>query len=154
MGWIGDHAWESWLIVAGVLAVLELVSLDLIFIMLAGGALVGALASALSAPAALSVGLALVTAVGLLAVLRPGVLKSLHGGPDLRTGTAALVGTRAVVLHDLAAHQPGRVKIGGEEWAALPYDEDDRIAAGETVDVVQIKGATAYVLRVHAIGNG
>jgi membrane protein implicated in regulation of membrane protease activity len=154
MGWIGDHAWQAWLIAAGVLAVLELVSLDLVFIMLAGGALVGAVASAVGAPGALSVGLALVTAVGLLALIRPGVVKSLHAGPDLRTGTAALVGSRAVVLSAMGAHSPGRVKIGGEEWAALPYDEDDRIEAGETVDVVQIKGATAYVLRTHAIGNG
>jgi membrane protein implicated in regulation of membrane protease activity len=154
MGWIGDHAWAAWLIAAGVLGVLELVSLDLIFIMLAGGALVGAAAAALHAPDAIAVLLALATAVGLLAVLRPGVLKSLHSGPDLRTGAAALIGSRATVLTALAPHRPGRVKIGGDEWTALPYDEDDRIEPGETVDVVQIKGATAYVLRTQAIGNG
>ncbi|WP_310963540.1 NfeD family protein [Nocardioides terrisoli] len=153
MGWVGDHAWETWLIAAGVLAVLELVSLDLIFIMLAGGALVGGVAAALHAPGAVAVLLALATAVGLLAVLRPGVVKSLHRGPNLRTGTDALIGTRATVLSGLTAHAPGRVKIGGEEWTALPYDEGDTIAAGEIVDVVQIKGATAYVLRVQSIGN-
>jgi membrane protein implicated in regulation of membrane protease activity len=43
------------------------------------------------------------------------------------------------------------VKIGGEEWTAAPYDEDDRFEAGEVVDVVQIKGATAYVLRTHRL---
>lgn len=148
MGWIGDHAWEAWLIAAAALGVLELVSLDFIFVMLAGGALVGALAAVLGAPGALSVGLALITAVGLLAVIRPGVVKALHSGPDLRTGTAALVGTRAVVLHEMGPHHPGRVKIGGEEWSALPYDEDETIPEGELVDVVQIRGATAYVLRV------
>jgi membrane protein implicated in regulation of membrane protease activity len=154
MGWIGDHAWESWLIAAGVLGVLELVSLDLIFVMLAGGALVGAVASLIGLPGALSVVLALITAVGLLAMIRPGVVKSLHAGPDLRTGAAALVGTRATVLREMTHNNPGRVKIGGEEWTALPYDEDDRIEPGEVVDVVQIKGATAYVLRTQAIGKG
>jgi membrane protein implicated in regulation of membrane protease activity len=153
MGWVGDHAWAAWLILAGVLAVLELVSLDLVFIMLAGGALVGALASLANAPDAVSIVLALATAIGLLAGLRPGVVRRLHSGPDLRTGAAALVGSRATVLHELADGAPGRIKLGGEEWSALPYDEDDRIEAGEVVDVVQIKGATAYVLRRHAIGS-
>ena len=55
------------------------------------------------------------------------------------------------MLRELAHSTPGRVKIGGEEWTAAPYDEDDRIEAGEVVDVVQIKGATAYVLRVHRL---
>ena len=57
------------------------------------------------------------------------------------------------MLRELAHGNPGRVKIGGEEWTAEPYDEDDRIEAGELVDVVQIKGATAYVLRVHRLGS-
>jgi membrane protein implicated in regulation of membrane protease activity len=57
------------------------------------------------------------------------------------------------VLRELTHHTPGRVKIGGDEWTAVPYDEDDRIEAGEVVDVVQIKGATAYVLRAHRLGS-
>jgi membrane protein implicated in regulation of membrane protease activity len=57
------------------------------------------------------------------------------------------------VLRELAHGIPGRVKIGGEEWTAVPYDEDDRIEAGAVVDVVQIKGATAYVLRAHQLGS-
>ena len=57
------------------------------------------------------------------------------------------------MLRELTHAVPGRVKIGGEEWTAVPYDEDDRIEAGEVVDVVQIKGATAYVLRTHRLGS-
>lgn len=148
MDWIGAHAWETWLIIAAGLAALEVISLSMVFIMLAGGAAVGAIVAAAGGPGALAVVLALATAVGLLAVLRPNVVRQLQSGPDLVTGTRALVGQRATVLRELAANAPGRVKIGGEEWAAVPYDEDDRFAAGEVVDVVMIKGATAYVLRV------
>ncbi|HET7350733.1 MAG TPA: NfeD family protein [Marmoricola sp.] len=149
--WLRDHAWESWLTLAVALAALELVSLDLIFVMLAGGALVGVITALLGGPVALQVVLALVTALGLVAVIRPSVVRRLHSGPDLKTGADALIGKRATVLRELAYGTPGRVKIGGEEWTAEPYDEDDRIEVGETVDVVQIKGATAYVLRVHRL---
>jgi membrane protein implicated in regulation of membrane protease activity len=151
LDWLREHAWESWLTLAVALAALELVSLDLIFVMLAGGALVGVVTALLGGPVALQVILALVTALGLVAVIRPSVVRRLHSGPDLKTGAEALIGKRATVLRELAHGTPGRVKIGGEEWTAEPYDEDDRIEVGETVDVVQIKGATAYVLRVHRL---
>jgi membrane protein implicated in regulation of membrane protease activity len=151
VGWLKDHAWESWLAVSIALGALELVSLDLVLIMLAGGALVGTVTALLGAPFALQLVLALVSAVALLGLIRPNVVRRLHSGPDLRTGAEALIGKRATVLRELAHGEPGRVKIGGEEWTAQPYDEDDRIEVGETVDVVQIKGATAYVLRVHRL---
>ena len=133
------------------LGALELVSLDLILVMLAGGALVGLLTALLGGPVVLQILLALVSAVALLGAIRPSVVRRLHCGPDLRIGAEALIGKRATVLRELAHGTPGRVKIGGEEWTAEPYDEDDRIEAGEVVDVVQIKGATAYVLRVHRL---
>ena len=153
MDWLRDHMWESWLGLAVVLGALELVSLDLFLAMLAGGALIGAVTALLGGPIALQVVLALVSAVGLLGLIRPSVVRRLHSGPDLKTGAEALIGKRATVVRELGHGNPGRVKIGGEEWTAEPYDEDDRIEAGELVDVVQIKGATAYVLRVHRLGS-
>ena len=151
MDWLSDNLWAGWLALAVAFAALELVSLDLFLIMLAGGALVGTLTALLGGPVALQIVLALISSVALLAVIRPGVVKRLHSGPTLRTGAEALIGKRATVLRELAHNTPGRVKIGGEEWTAEPYDEDDRIEIGEVVDVVQIKGATAYVLRVHRL---
>ncbi len=153
MDWLSDHMWESWLGLAVVLGALELLSLDLFLAMLAGGALVGAVTALLGGPIALQIIFALVSAVGLLGVIRPSVVRRLHKGPDLKTGAEALIGKRATVLRELVHGTPGRVKIGGEEWTAEPYDEDDRIEAGEVVDVVQIKGATAYVLRAHRLGS-
>ena len=153
MDWLSENLWAGWLGLAVVLGSLELLSLDLFLAMLAGGALVGAVTDLLGGPLALQVILALVTAVGLLGLLRPSVVHRLHSGPTLKVGAEALIGKRATVLRELTHGTPGRVKIGGDEWTAVPYDEDDRIEAGEVVDVVQIKGATAYVLRAHRLGS-
>jgi membrane protein implicated in regulation of membrane protease activity len=152
MDWFRDHLWETWLLIAVALGVLELLSTDLILIMLAGGALVGMIVALFGVPVAVQIVLALATAVGLLALVRPGVVHRLHSGPTLRTGAEALIGQRGHVLEPLSHVTPGRVKIGGEVWTAKPYDEDDQIEAGATVDVVSIKGATAYVLRTHQLG--
>ncbi len=146
MDWLTDHAAAAWAILAVLLAGAEMVSLDLFLIMLAGGAAAGGVAALVGAPFVLQAVLALATAVGLLALVRPPMIKRLHSGPDLKTGAEALIGQRATVLREITPHQTGRVKIGGEEWTAAPYLEDDTIHEGAVVDVVLIKGATAYVL--------
>lgn len=149
MDWLSDHAWQAWLVLAVVLGGLEMLGLELFLIMLAGGAVVGGVTALLGGPFALQLGLALVTAVALLGLVRPNIIGKLHSGPKLVTGHHSLIGRRATVLRQLSTTAPGRVKVEGEEWTALPYDEDDEIEAGATVDVVMIKGATAYVLRSH-----
>jgi membrane protein implicated in regulation of membrane protease activity len=151
MDWFRDHLWETWLMIAVALGVLELLSADLILIMLAGGALVGMVVAVFGLPVAVQIVVALGAAVGLLAVIRPSMVHRLHAGPTLRTGADALIGERGFVLEPLSHATPGRVKIGGDVWTAKPYDEDDQIEAGAAVDVVSIKGATAYVLRTHQL---
>ena len=79
-----------------------------------------------------------------LLVLRPIARRHLHVPSQLRTGTAALVGSRAEVIERVDGHG-GQVKIGGEVWSARAYDEDEVIEAGRRVDVLKIEGATALV---------
>jgi membrane protein implicated in regulation of membrane protease activity len=79
-----------------------------------------------------------------LVLVRPIAMRHLKQPPVLRSGTAALVGRSALVLEDVTPHG-GRIRIGGEEWSARPYDEMSVIPAGRMVDVMQIQGALAMV---------
>lgn len=153
MDWIRDHLWETWLIGAGVLGVLELISMDLIFAMLAGGALVGAVGAALTGSMVLSVVLALVSAVAFLGFLRPSALKRIHGRPSLRTGHQTLVGREAEVLETIEPGGRGRIKIDGQDWLAEAYDEQEPILPGRRVDIIEIKGATAHVMPIVELGS-
>lgn len=150
MGWLGDHLFAAWLLLAVALGVAEMLSLDLILIMVAVGALVGALAAIASFPLALQVLLAAGSSAAMLALVRPNLVARLHQGPDLVTGARKLLGQQGVVTEELSAHHPGRVKLGGEVWSACPYDESTTIAPGVTVEVFAIRGATAYV---HPVGE-
>lgn len=150
MGWLGDHLFAAWLLLAVALGVAEMLSLDLILIMVAVGALVGALAAIASFPLALQVLLAAGSSAAMLALVRPNLVARLHQGPDLVTGAKKLLGQQGVVTEELSAHHPGRVKLGGEVWSACPYDESTTIAPGVTVEVFAIRGATAYV---HPVGE-
>jgi membrane protein implicated in regulation of membrane protease activity len=137
-------AWLVWLAIAGALGVVELVSTTLNFALLA----VGALAAAGIAAVGLGLGPQFLTfcvvAVLLLALVRPVVHKHVQQAPPLRSGVAALIGKEGVTLTEVARHS-GRVKIGGEEWSARPYDSHLVIPQGATVDVFAIEGATALI---------
>jgi membrane protein implicated in regulation of membrane protease activity len=136
--------WVFWLIVAAVLGLVEIVTTTLAFGLVAVAALVGAAVGFAGGDLALQFGAFAVTAGVGLGVARPLAMRHIRQPPLLRTGTAALVGRSAYVLDEVTA-LGGRVRIGGEEWSARPYDETLTIPKGSTVDVFQIEGATALV---------
>ncbi|HET7071269.1 MAG TPA: NfeD family protein [Nocardioides sp.] len=148
MEWLGDHLWAAWLALAVALGVAEMVSLDLILLMLAVGAVVGALVALAGLPFLLQALLAAGGAAAMLALVRPNLIRRLHAGPDLVQGHDRLVGQQGVVTEQLSAQAPGRVKVGGEIWSAAPYDETQTIQPGAVVEVFAIRGATAYVYPV------
>ena len=82
-----------------------------------------------------------------LADAAPGRVRHRRLPPSIRTGAAALVGRPAMVIERIANNEGvGCVKIDGEVWTARSYDEDEVIDAGERVEVVEIRGATALVM--------
>ena len=145
MEWFREHMWETWLGVAILLGVAEMFSLDLILIMLAVGALAGFVTAALGADVAVQLLVAAGTSVAMLALVRPGLAKRFHGGPELQLGHGKLVGRQGTVTETITALAPGRVRLAGDVWSAEPYDESLTIEVGETVEVFEIRGATAYV---------
>lgn len=145
MEWFREHAWETWLGIAVLLGVAEMFSLDLVLAMLAAGALVGMVAAVLDLHVAIQVLAAAGASLAALGLLRPSMVKRLHGGPELQLGHGKLVGKQGVVLEELSGLAPGRVRLGGEVWTAEPYDDTTTISTGETVEVLEIRGATAIV---------
>ena len=148
MEWLESvRDWQAWTALALLLAGAELLSLDLMLLMLAVGATVGVVTALIGLPVAVQILAAVGTSVAMLGLVRPNVVKKLHSGPELTLGHAALVGRQGVVVDEVTS-QAGQIKIGGELWSARPYDDTETIGAGATVDVFEIRGATAFVHEV------
>ena len=148
---VGDNLWGLWLAVAMLLGVAELFSLELVLLMLAMGALVGMGLDLVGLPLAVQLLGAVATSVAMLALVRPGVVRRLHGGPDLQQGFTSLVGREGFALTEVN-EQTGQIKLAGEVWTARPYDETAVIPSGAKVQVFEIRGATAYVHEVPQLG--
>ena len=136
--------WVFWLIGAALLAAGETATLGFFLGGVALAALPAAAVAALGAGVVVQLAVFIACAIASLAYIRPIARRHLRTPPQVRTGTAALVGARAVVLQRVSS-DGGRVKIGGEEWTARPYDEDEVYAEGTRVEVLKIEGATALV---------
>ena len=139
-------AWVIWAVLAVALAVGELVTPGLFFLgPVAFAAVAAAIAAAIGAGAAVQLIVFIAGSLASLAVLRPIARAHLHMPALVRTGTAALEGGRGVVLQRVDVNG-GRVRIGGEEWSARSYLDDQVIEPGTRVEVIKIEGATALVM--------
>lgn len=138
------EGWVLWLIVAVVFGIGEIATLGFFLAPFAGGALVAALVAGAGGGAVVSWVAFLVVSVVLLAALRPVALRHRKQAPQLRTGTAALVGRTATVVEKVGGDE-GCVRLDGEIWSARAYDEDQVFEPGTRVQVLEIRGATALV---------
>ncbi len=140
--------WVLWLVVACILGVGEMHNGGFFMGPFAMGALVGAIVSLLGVGAIGAVLAFAIASALVLLLLRPVALRHRRLPPSMRTGAAALVGRSAVVLERIANDEAvGCVKIDGEVWTARSYVEDEVIDVGEHVQVVEIRGATAVVMK-------
>jgi membrane protein implicated in regulation of membrane protease activity len=136
--------WVVWMLAAAALAVGEVFTLGFLLGPIALAALLAAGVAGIGGAAELQFVTFIVASVASLAFIRPIVRRHTQMPGRLRTGTAALVGQRALVL-DRVDSQGGSVKIGGEIWTARAFDEDQVFEQGARVDVLKIEGATALV---------
>ncbi len=142
-----NSGWIAWVGVALALGAIEAATADFIFLMLAGGALGAAVASAFGVSLPVQVVVFAVVACLLLAGVRPWAKRRFvvkRSGPTM--GVAAHVGRAALVL-DTVTSTDGRVRLDGQTWSARTTSGQDAISAGEEVRVVAIDGATAVVTR-------
>jgi membrane protein implicated in regulation of membrane protease activity len=137
--------WLIWLGAAILLAVIEMFSLTLVLIMLAGGALAAATASAAGLNLVWQIVIFAVVAVALLLVLRPFLLRHMRKRvPLAETNAAAHIGRSALVVNQVTEFG-GRVKLTGEVWSARTEPGAPMLPTGKEVLVLRIDGATAVV---------
>ena len=136
--------WLIWIILAAALGVAEFFTMTFVLGLIAAAALVAGLLGAIGLPLVVQILGFLGAAAAGLVLVKPIMDRQIARGPDIRSGTAALVGQSGVVLKEVNADE-GRVKLQGEEWSARCLDEDLVIPVGAHVDVMEIDGATAVV---------
>jgi membrane protein implicated in regulation of membrane protease activity len=145
---VSTWAWVAWLALILIFLIIEVLTLDFTFLMLAIGSVGGLVAGLLGAPWWADIVIAGILALLLLFVVRPQLLRRMRrGGDPARTNVDALIGvTGTVVL--VSPDGRGQAKLAnGETWTArlATGSANERLVEGEQVVVTAIDGATAVV---------
>lgn len=144
MDWARDSLSLLWVALAIVAGVVEMFTLDFIFLMVAGGALAAAVTAGLTGSFALATLTFAVATVLLLVGARPPLQRYMQRRvPAVTMHTDALVGRTATAL--TVIDTGGQIKLAGELWSARMEDGHEPAPAGSTVHVARIDGATAVV---------
>ena len=147
--WLGEHAWAIWLSLAFLLAVAEILSMDLVLIMLAVGALAAA-GVAVIAPGLwwLQILVAAGVSIATLALLRPTLIEKVRRMPGYRSSTDTMVGSSGLALSEIT-FDGGEIKVAGQSWTARTMAAGQVIDKGTEVEVYEIDGAIAVVYPKH-----
>jgi membrane protein implicated in regulation of membrane protease activity len=142
------YAWVFWVALLLVFVIVEVLTVDFTFLMLAGGCVGGLIADLLGAPFWAQILLAGMLSLLFLFIARPAIKRSLGRGSDATpTNVAALIGAAGTVTTPFVDGQ-GHVKLSnGETWTArLSRATTNRpVDTGERIVVTAIEGATAIV---------
>lgn len=144
---VSSWAWVVWIALILIFAVIEMLSLDLTFLMLALGSIGGLVTGLLSGPVWLQVIVAGLLAIALVFLVRPALQRRLRRGADpTPSNVDALLGLPGVVVRVVDDHN-GQARLhNGDTWTArLAADSAASLAEGQRVIVTAIDGATAVV---------
>lgn len=135
--------WVVWLVAAGVLLVVEMLTLTFYLLWFGIGAAAGALV-ALFYPDSLAAQLLVGSIVALvLTVFTKRLTKRYRGGKGYRDAVEELVGKEGVVVEPAAPGKAGIVKVGTETWSAIA---EEPLGVAEIVEVVR-RGTTFLHVR-------
>lgn len=135
----------SWLLLAAIFIIVEIISMGLTTIWFAGGAFVAAIAALCGANLVIQIIIFIAVSVVLLAFTRPWAVKHLDTKTE-KTNAEALVGQNATVLEEINnLKDTGRAKINGMEWTARAKDDTVVIPEGYIAHIVDIQGVKLIV---------
>ncbi|MFF1573563.1 NfeD family protein [Leifsonia sp. NPDC058292] len=147
---IMSYAWIIWLVLILVFIIVEMLTLDFVFLMIAIGSVGGLVSGLFGAEWWLQLIIAAVLSVLLIFLIRPPLLHALkRGGDPAKSNVEALIGMSGTVVSTVT-RTTGMVKLAvGETWTArlapVPAGTAAELVPGEHVFVVSIEGATAVV---------
>jgi membrane protein implicated in regulation of membrane protease activity len=138
----------SWLLLAAIFVVIEIITLGLTTIWFATGAFVAALAGAVGAPLCLQVILFLVVAVVMIVLIRPLATKHLNNKAE-KTNVEAIIGKVGMVIETIDnVKETGRVQLEGMEWMARTKDASVVLEKDTKVRVLEVSGVKVIVEKV------
>ncbi len=134
-------AWIVWLIIAVALAVIELVTINLVCVWFVVSAVAAIFVSLATDSIVIQLAVFVIAGVVLMLLTRPMLMKRL-GKSNEKTNLDRVVGMQGIVTESIEPLKVGEVKVDGKLWSAV---SDILIEKDEVVEIVSIDGVKLNV---------
>lgn len=132
---------DIWIIIAGILIIIELLTVSLISIWFAAGAAAAAICAWFESAFSVQFGVFVGASLLFLALMRPIAMHFQHTEKKTPTNADSLIGKEVIVKSSIDnVHSTGSVIVNGQEWSARNEKGNQPIAAGLIVQIVAIRG--------------
>ena len=140
------EVWQTWVVVGVILLIFEIFTPGFVTACFGIGCLAAGLASYLEFGYIVQTVIFCVVSVVLFLAIRPLVKKHLYKtGENIKTNVDALIGLVGLVDETIDPNtDSGRVRVGGDDWRALSFD-DVLIEKGKKVVVKKVEGTKIFV---------
>ena len=137
--------WKFWLILSGILLIIEILNVGFLLFWFAVGALVALVVSLFIENVAIQSAVFIVVSTALLFATKPLVNKVLPKEPKIKTNSSSFEGKTGKVTVDIEPSEgTGQIKVNGEVWSAKSLD-NTYIPKETEVLVEKIEGVKALV---------
>lgn len=142
-----QYMWIAWLVLALLFVIIELLTLEFTFLMLAAGTLIGGLGvNLLGGPWWLQILAAAAISALLLFTIRPLLLRALHRSSELQpTNVDAIYGLGGRLVAPFAGDIAAVRLDNGELWSVMASERSATVAVGDRVIVTAVRGAMVEV---------
>ena len=139
--------WAFWLVIAGILFVVEICTVSFFAFWPGIGALAASVCSLFTDNIVIQSAVFVVVSTIMILFMKP-LARKLFKTKDVKMNNKALVDKNGIVIQEIDnLNSKGQVKVSGELWSAISED-DEVIEKGATVLIKDVKGVKLVVKKV------
>lgn len=137
--------WQIWLIIAGVCLIAEIFTVGFLIFWFSIGALIAMVVSFFTTNIIIQTAVFIISSSILIFATKPFVKKFSKDEDSVKTNVYSIIGKTGIVIEEInSIHSKGQIKIAGEIWSAISYN-DTIIPKGSEVEILEVKGVKAIV---------
>lgn len=137
--------WRLWIIFAGLCFVAEIATVGFLIFWFGIGALIAMVVSFFTDNIAIQTASFIISSTILLFFTRKFANRISKKDEDIQTNAFSIIGKKGIVTKEIDPFfNSGQIKVGSEIWSAKSVN-DEKIAEGTEVEVLEINGVRAIV---------
>lgn len=145
--------WYIWLILAGILLVIEAITVGFLIFWLSIGSLFAMITSFFTDNLFIQTAVFVVSSTILIFATKPFVKKFTQTKNPIKTNVYSIIGKTGIVTQEINSIQAtGQIKVNGELWSAIGENNSSVIPKDSEVKILEVKGVKTIVtpIKIHS----